>query len=348
MTTTTATTSADTQYLSHGKPFWRRTLLRTESALIAAVILVAVIASLTIPNFAQAYTYSTLLLNTAPLLLMLLPGTLIIMTGEIDLSVGSVLGISSVSFGLCFQAGVPLWIAAAIGVLVGGMIGLFNGFLVTVVGLPSLAVTIGTLALFRGMAVGLLGTTAITSFPSDVSSFLNSNVPGLPVPVVTVAIVVLAVVFGVLLHFTTFGRGIYAIGLSPETAVFSGVAVKRTKLVLFVLSGLVAGATGVYFTLQYSNAIGSNGAGYELQVVTAIVLGGVSIWGGRGTLLGAVVGGLLIGILVKALQVAGVGSDAISVVTGVVLILSVVTASVAGFVTRRRRSGGSEVSSGGL
>lgn len=323
-------------YLRHGKPLWRRMLFRPESIIIVAIVLLLMIATYTVPYFAQPYTYQTMLLNSAPMLLMLLPVTLIIITGDIDLSVGSVLGFSSAIFGLSYQAGLPLPMAAALGIAAGGFVGVINGFLVTVVGLPSLAVTIGTLALFRGIAVGLLGTTSVTNFPPEITAFVNSSLFGLPVPVVTLAILILAIVFGVLLHFTPFGRGVYAIGLSPEMAEFSGVRVKRTRFILFVLSGLVAGATGVYFTLQYSNAIGTNGAGFELQVVTAIVLGGVSIWGGRGTLLGALAGGVLIAALNKTLQLAGIGSDTISIVTGVALIFSVVVASVAGFISRRR------------
>ncbi|UUT35043.1 ABC transporter permease [Microbacterium elymi] len=251
---------------------------------------------------------------------------------------GSVLGFSSALFGLTFAAGVPLALAAVIGVVAGAVVGAVNGLLVTVVGLPSLAVTIGTLALFRGLAVGLLGTTSITDFPAEVPRFLTAPLFGLPFPAVTIAIIVLAIVFGALLHFTPFGRGVFAIGQSPENAAFSGVPVNRTRFILFVLSGTVAGATGVYFTLQYSNAIGTNGLGFELQVVTAIVLGGVSIWGGKGTLFGALAGGVLIAALNKTLQLAGIGSDTISIVTGVALIFSVVVASIAGFISRRRRS----------
>jgi rhamnose transport system permease protein len=332
-----AAETAGRRYLSHGKPLWRRVLLRTETAIILAIIVLLVIGTVSVPFFAQPYTYSTMILNSAPVLLMLLPVTLIIITGDIDLSVGSTLGFSSATFGLAFQGGVPIGIAAVLGVLAGALVGVLNGVLITVVGLPSLAVTIGTLALFRGIAVGLLGTTAVTGFPQDVTQGVTAGLFGLPVPLVTLAIVVLALAFGVLLHFTPFGRGVFAIGLSPEAAAFSGVRVNRTRLILFVASGLVAGVTGVYYTLQYSNAIGTNGLGFELQVVTAIVLGGVSIWGGRGTLLGALAGGLLIAALNKTLQLAGVGSDTISVVTGAALIFSVVVASVAGFVSRRRR-----------
>lgn len=334
-------------YLRHDRSLWRRILLRTDTVLVLALLAVILWATLTVQYFAQAFTYSTMLLNIAPILLMVLPVTLIVVTGEIDLSVGSVLGVSSATFGLLFEHGSPLALAALAAVLVGTMIGLLNGFMVTVVGLPSLAVTIGTLALFRGIAVGVLGTTAITSFPMESSQWLRSNIGTTPIPRIMVGIAVLAVVFGVLLHATTFGRGVFAIGLSSENARFSGVAVNRTKLLLFVASGTVAGATGVLYTLLYSNAIGSNGIGLELQVVTAIVLGGVSIWGGRGTLVGALVGALLIGTLSKALQLMNVGSDAISVITGGLLILSVVVASLAGFLSRRSRGSDTTAKNGG-
>jgi len=336
--TTTTTIIEGARYARHGRPFWRRALLRPESVIVLAIVVLLLIGTFAIPFFAQAYTYQTMILNAGPVLLMLLPVTLVIVTSDIDLSVGSILGFSSALFGLSYQAGVPLWLAAVIGVLAGAFVGVLNGVLVTAIGLPSLAVTIGTLALFRGIAVGLLGTTSITKFPPEIPRFLSSPMWGLPFPPVTIAIVVLAILFGVLLHFTPFGRGIFAIGLSIENAAFSGVAVNRTRFILFVLSGIIAGATGVYFTLQYSNAIGTNGFGFELQVVTAIVLGGVSIWGGKGTLFGALAGGLLIAALNKTLQLAGIGSDTISIVTGVALIFSVVVASIAGFISRRRRS----------
>ncbi len=339
--------AAAARYQRFGRPLWRRLLLRTETAIIVAIVLLMIFAWTTVPYFADDYTFLTMILNSAPILLMLLPVTLIVITGDIDLSVGSILGFSSAIFGLLFSVGVPIPVAAIIAVVGGGLVGVLNGVLVTIIGLPSLAVTIGTLALFRGIAVGLLGTTAITGFPREVTGPITAApFPGAPLPAVTVVIVLLAVAFAILLHFTPFGRGVFAIGLSPENAAFSGVRVNRTRLILFVLSGLVASATGVYYTLQYSNAIGTNGLGFELQVVTAIVLGGVSIWGGRGTLLGALAGGLLIAALNKTLQLAGIGSDTISIVTGAALIFSVVVASVAGFISRRRRSKASAIAVG--
>lgn len=346
MTAVAERAAAPHAYLRHDKPLWRRVLLRTDTALLVALLAVILWATISVPFFAQPLTYSTVLISIAPILLMVPPVMLIVVTGEIDLSVGSVLGVSSAIFGLLVQNEVPLVLAAVVSVLAGSLIGALNGVLVTVLGVPSLAVTIGTLALFRGVAVGLLGTTAVTTFPGNASTWLRSSIGTTPIPRIIIVVVVVAVVFGVVLHATTVGRGIFAIGLSSETALFSGVAVNRTKLLLFIASGTVAGATGVLFTLLYSNAIGTNGIGLELQVVTAIVLGGVSIWGGRGTLFGAIVGALLIGVLSKALQLMNVGSDVIGVITGGALILSVVVASLAGFLSRRRRRGANQPSGG--
>jgi rhamnose transport system permease protein len=336
---TTAEVKAPTarEYLLHDKPFWRRILQSREAGLIGALIVVVIISVSFVPNFGEPITLTYLIQTNFPILVMLLPMTLIVVTGEIDLSVGSVLGVSSVVFGLMFDAHFPLVVAAIIAVLIGAAIGAFNGFLVTVVGLPSLAVTIGTLALFRGVAVGLLGTTAITDFPVDITNNLQTTLGSSPLPILTIPFVILAIIFVVILQFTAFGRGIYAIGLGHETAHFSGVTVQRTKFILYVISGLVAAGVGVVFTLQYDNSIGSNGIGDELEVVTAVVLGGVSTFGGRGTVLGAIVGGFLIAVLSSALQLAGVGSNGISVVTGSALILSVIGSRVLESLTRRRR-----------
>jgi rhamnose transport system permease protein len=337
MTATHVRDAPSRSYLLHDKPFWRRTFLSREAGLIAALVIVIIVSISFVPNFGQPITLTYLIQTNFPILVMVLPMTLIIVTGEIDLSVGSILGVSSVLFGLMYDAHFSLVLAAILATVAGAAIGAFNGFMVTVVGLPSLAVTIGTLALFRGVAVGLLGTTAITDFPVDLTNSLQNTIGATPLPVLTIPFVVLAVVFVVILQFTPFGRGIYAIGLGRETAHFSGVAVLRTKFILYVVSGLVAAAVGVVFALQYDNSIGSNGVGDELEVVTAVVLGGVSTFGGRGTVLGAVVGAFLIAVLSSALQLAGVGSNGISVVTGTALILSVIGSRVLESVTRRRR-----------
>lgn len=335
MTSTTVDERART-YSAHGRPFWRRALLTREAAIIGILLLVIVVSLATVRNFDSPLTVTYLLRDIAPILLIALPMTLIIITEEIDLSVASIVGLSSVTVGVLTQAGWPFEVAALAAIVVGLVAGAINGFLVTVVGLPSLAVTIGTLALFRGIAVGLLGTEAVTEFPETWTDLAKANIPGTPLPLIMVPFAVLAIVFAVLLHLTPFGRSLYAIGLNKEAAQFSGIDVARTKFVLFVLSGAVSGFAGVYFTLLYSNARGENAMGMELQIIAAVLLGGVSIFGGRGALHGVIAGVLLIGTLGSALRLAGVTSDIINVITGVLLVLSVVSASLLAWLQSRR------------
>lgn len=325
-------------YQAYSNPLWRRVLLTRETAVIVLLVAVIAVALATVPNFDSPLTVTYLLRDVAPILLIALPMTLIIITEEIDLSVASIVGLSSVMTGILTQAGLPFPVAAIAAILVGTIAGVVNGFLVTVVGLPSLAVTIGTLALFRGIAVGLLGTTAVTDFPEFWTDLAKDNIPGTPIPGIMIPFVVLAVGFAILLHFTPFGRSLYAIGLNKEAAAFSGVDVGRAKFILFVLSGTVSGFAGVYFTLLYSNARGDNATGMELSVIAAVLLGGVSIFGGRGALHGVIAGVLLIGTLGSALRLAGVTSDIINIITGVLLVLSVVSASLLAWLRRRRIS----------
>lgn len=338
--TATSTTATTRVIREHDRPLWHRVLLTREMAIIALLALVAVVALTTVRGFAQPITLNYLLLDVAPVLLIALPMALIMVTGEIDLSVGSMVGLASVVTGVLTQAGAPFEIAALAALAVGVVGGAVNGFLVTVVGLPSLAVTIGTLALFRGLAVGLLGTTAVTDFPEMWTDLAKAKIAGTTIPYITVPFLVLLVIFVVLLHFTPFGRGIYAIGLSKDAARFSGVHVERTKFILFVLAGVVAAFAGIFFTLRFGSARGDNATGLELQVIAAVVLGGVSVFGGRGQLHGVVAAVLLIGVLSSALRLANVTSDVINIITGGLLVASVVAASLLAWTQRLRAKAG--------
>jgi rhamnose transport system permease protein len=340
MAATTTTEASTRTYRDYDRPLWQRVLLTREMAIVGLLVIVAVVASVSVRGFGQPITLTYLLLDVMPILLIALPMTLIIITGEIDLSVASVVGLASVLTGVLTQAGVPFEVAAVLAIVAGALCGAFNGFLVTVVGLPSLAVTIGTLALFRGLAVGLLGTTAVTDFPEFWTSLAKARVGGTNIPVVLFLFLVLLVVFVVLLHFTPFGRGIFAIGLSSETARFSGVRVERTKFILFVLAGTLSALAGIYYTLRYGSARGDNATGLELQVIAAVLLGGVSIFGGRGAIHGVIAGVLLIGVLASALRLANVTSDVINIITGVLLVLSVVASSFLAWLRKRRRAPG--------
>lgn len=338
-TTAPATTGIRRAIAEYDRPLWQRILMTREFAIIALFIGVVIAASAIVPNFGSKITMTYLLLDMFPILIIALPMTAIIVTGEIDLSVASVVGFSSVLTGVLTQAGVPFGLTIVLAIAAGVLCGLLNGFLVTVVGLPSLAVTIGTLALYRGLAVGLLGTTAVTDFPEFWTSLAKEKLGSTGIPVVVLLFLVLAAAFTVMLHFTKFGRGIYSIGLSSEAARFSGVDVGRTKLWLFVLSGAVAALAGIYYTLRYGSARGDNATGMEMQVIAAVLLGGVSIFGGRGALHGVIAGVLLIGVLASALRLANVTSDVINIITGVLLITAVVSSSVFAAIKNRRRAG---------
>jgi rhamnose transport system permease protein len=323
-------------YKDYGQPLWRRILMTREMAIIGLLVVVYVVAALSVRNFAAPITITYLLLDVATILMIALPMTLIIITGEIDLSVASIVGLSSVVLGTLHQSGMPIELAGLVAIVVGAIAGAVNGFFITVVGLPSLAVTIGTLALFRGLAVGLLGTTAVTDFTEFWTDLAKSKIPGTPIPSVMILFVVLALAFAIVLHFTPFGRGVFAIGLSAEAARFSGINVERTKFILFVLSGAVSALAGIYYTLRFGSARGDNATGLELSVIAAVLLGGVSIFGGRGAIHGVIAGVLLIGILSSALRLANVTSDVINIITGVLLVASVVSTSILASLRRRR------------
>ena len=183
--------------------------------------------------------------------------------------------------------------------------------------------------MFRGIAVGLTGTTQYTGFPQEWRDLALDRISeGSRFPLVLVPIGILSVLFLVLLHFTTFGRGVFEIGLNDEAARFTGVNVERTKFLLFIMAGAVAAMAGIYFALIYNSARGNAAEGTELKVIAAVLLGGVSIFGGRGALPGVIAGALLIGVLSSALRLESVEDNQINIIIGVLLILSVVSGSL--------------------
>jgi rhamnose transport system permease protein len=207
--------------------------------------------------------------------------------------------------------------------LLGIVAGLINGLLVTRVGLPSLAVTIGTLALYRGVALILLGPNTISNFPAGYTNIGINPLPGTQIPYNVAIFVVLAVVFGIVLHFTASGRSIYAMGASPEAALFAGIRVKRVKTMLFVVSGLVCALAGVLWTFRLATSVQNNGLGLELSVVAVVLLGGVSIFGGKGTLGGVVLAVIAFAALQNALLLTNFNQEATGIVIGVLLLVSV-------------------------
>jgi rhamnose transport system permease protein len=335
---TAAAPAGDTDARNESGSRLRAALGRWEALLLGLIVVTFVFGQGLSSEFLTADSFTTGSLDLSEVALMALALTLVIVAAEIDLSVASVLALSSALMAELWNSGMPLELIMPICLLAGALCGAFNGLLVTRLGLPSLAVTIGTLALFRGLALVVIGDESVTDFPADYTDLAFGNFAGTFIPNTIVLFAILAVAFGVLLHATPFGRSIYAIGANQEAAYFSGLRVKRVKLILFTLSGVVAALAGIVITLRNSTAAANVGQGFELTAITAVLLGGVSIFGGRGTIAGVILALLLLGGIQKAILLSdSISSYWIQIVTGVLLVGSVLGPNVARRVTEARR-----------
>lgn len=300
-----------------------RLLARWEMLLLVLLVAFTLLGTSLSPYFLSASNFSNMTSNLMEKAIMALPLALIIIAGEIDLSVESMAGLSSALLGFVFLLGWPLWIGIPLVLAVGALGGLFNGLLVTRAGLPSLVVTLGTLALYRGLASVVLGPQSVSNWPDWFTNFGFGVVPGTLIPWPFVIFAVLAVAFMFVLHRTWIGRQIFAIGKNKEAARYAGIQVARVKTLLFVLSGTLSALAGVVLTARLSSARADNAQGFVLDVVTATLLGGVNIFGGEGTIAGVVLAIFVIGVLRNGLTLADVSPDVQSVVVGALLILSV-------------------------
>jgi rhamnose transport system permease protein len=273
-------------------------------------------AVIAVPNFATAFNVSQAIAGVSERALIVLPMVLLIISREIDLSVASMLALSSVVFGVAVQTGFPLSLAIFAALLTGFAGGAVNGALVTILGLPSLVVTLGTLALFRGVGYIILGSGSVNEFPDAFTDFGIDTVAGTVLPWTIVPFLVLAPIFAVLLQNGAIGRRIYAIGGSPEVARYAGVRVGRVRLALFAASGVISALAGVVFTARLANARADNAVGLELDVITIALLGGVSVFGGRGHLTSVLFALVLIAALRNILGLLQIGGDAQGTVIG--------------------------------
>ena len=286
-------------------------------ALITALIGFAVF-----ENFGSAFNISQMIAVVSERALIVLPMMLLLITRDIDLSVASTLALTSVIMGLMLQAGMPLAPALLLTLIAGALLGAVNGFLVTIIALPSLVVTLGTMALFRGVGYMLLGTGSVNMLPEALLDFGFANVGRLPLPWTIMPFLVILPLFAIMLHRTPLGRRIFAIGGNPMTALYSGIPVDRIRFGLFVFSGLICSLAGIVYTARLANARANNAFGMELDVITIAMLGGVSVFGGKGGVVGVVGALFLVALIRNLLGVNGVGGDAQSTVVGSLLIIA--------------------------
>jgi rhamnose transport system permease protein len=311
--------------MSESQSSTRRLSRRVNWEIILALLLLIGIVGGTLLNkdFLTAENWANLLANFVEIALMALPLCLIVITNEIDLSVASILGLSSSLLGALWEYKVAMPVAILVCLVAGALCGALNGFLIVRFRLPSLAVTIGTLALFRGFAYIILGDKAVADYPPEYAEFGIGLIPRTFIPTPFVLFIVLALIFWILLHHTTIGRSIYAIGGNQTAARFSGINLNRLKLLLYIASGTISALAGIVYTFRFSSSRADNGTGFELSAIAAVFLGGVTVQGGKGTVTGVVLSLLLIGVINNVLTLADVASEILRIVTGSLLIVSV-------------------------
>ncbi|MBX9468796.1 MAG: ABC transporter permease [Rhizobium sp.] len=308
-------------------PF-RRLLGSWEVLLFAVAILIFIANSLASPYFLNAWNLSDATFNFTEKALIAFAMALLIIAGEIDLSVAAIIALASTAMGYAVQMGIGTPGLVAIGITTGLACGAFNGLLVAGLKLPSIVVTIGTMSLFRGISYLVLGDQAFGKYPADFAFFGQGYVVWV-ISFEFVLFLVVACLFAILLHRTNFGRHVYVIGMNPLAARFSGIPVERVKFILFLLTGLMSGIAAVCLTSRLGSTRPSIAQGWELEVVTMVVLGGVSILGGSGTIAGVVIAAFVMGLVTFGLGLLNVPGIVMSIFIGLLLIITIALPIVA-------------------
>ncbi len=304
---------------------------------VFAIILI-IVSSITTNGFADAYNIESSISRMASKALFVIPLVFLIIARHIDISVASVAGLAGINYGLVVQSGGTHELAILAALATGLGCGAINGFFVAKLGLPSLIVTLGSLALFRGLCYVLVGGTPISPLPDQLIEFANGSVGNTFIPWTIVPFLVLAPIAAVILHRTPFGRRVYATGGNPDTAVYAGVRTNRMAFQMFVASGLIAAIAGVIQIGITSSASPDSAFGFELDAVTIVFLGGVSFLGGKGKFSG-VLWALVVVIAVRSmLQLQNFGAYGQAAVVGLILIGSLLLANVAQRVSFARSS----------
>ena len=301
-----------------------------ERVLLALIALVYLVFGLTIDGFLSPFALADSTYNFSEKALIALAMALLVIAGEIDLSIAATMALASMAMGFAMQAGAGTATMVLAALAAGAACGALNGWLVTRWKLPSIVVTIGTLSLYRGLAQVVLGDQAITGYPETLVTWGNGYVgdliglPWLIVPIEFAVMLIAALLVGLFLHATVHGRRIYAIGANPVTARFSGIAVDRYRMGLFVFAGVMSALAAVLLTGRIGSTRPNLAMGWELDAVTIVILGGVSILGGKGSIVGTLLAAVLLGSFTFAMGMLNVTGIVVSMVVGGLLIVAMV------------------------
>jgi rhamnose transport system permease protein len=299
-----------------------------EFTIFVLLILVFVINVVLSPNLFRIHNLFDATLTFTEKSILTLPMALLIISGVIDISIASISAMSGVILGVCYEAGIPIGYATMIGLAVGAAAGLLNGLIITKLKIPSIVVTLAMLLFYRGIGYILLGDTAVRDLPERFG-LLGGAYSVTFVPIQFMIFIVLAVLFGLVLHKTRFGRLIYVVGNNENTARYSGVPVERIRLILTGVTGLIAGLSGILLTSRIGSARPDIAQGNEMAVITICLLGGVYIFGGKGSIIGVVIAALMIGYVHYGLSIHNIQEQVIRIFTGGLLIVALLIPTIA-------------------
>lgn len=302
------------------KHFLRRN--QWQEILIGLLIVATFIGSQISPYFLNYLNLANSAITFVPIALMVLGLFPVIVLGEMDISLASILAVCAVTYAKLWQSGYPVGIGIIVTVILAAILGLVNGLLVAVVGLPSMAVTLGTFGAYRGVAYLLAGDAGINGVSGDYTSLGASWVGYIPVAVIV--FVVAAIVFWILMAKTNFGLYCYAAGNQSEAVNSAGISVKLLKIAAYILAAVAACLAGIVWVGQYASARGDNADGTIMLVITAVVLGGVSIFGGSGRTSGVVLSIILLFVVQSAMSLANVPGTTQTLISGLILIVAII------------------------
>lgn len=302
-------------------PGWSVSELTLYIGAIAIIVVFTVVCSAAGKNFLTMTNIQNIITQSAVIAIIAIGASLVILTGGIDLSVGSIVGFVGIFAGILIKSGAPVWLACLAAVGAGIVFGLINGILISVGKVPAFITTLGAMQAARGLALLINSGKPISSFPSELSAIMNTRILGIPMPIIYVFI--LYTIMIVVMGYTRFGRHLYAVGGNPHAAKLSGVRTRRIEISAYVLSGMFAAIGGILLLSRLSYADPNAGSGYEMNAIASAVIGGISLSGGKGKIGNTLVGALILGTLTCGLQILNVATYYQTIITGIVIVAAV-------------------------
>ena len=301
------------------------TKITTNTSLFLFLGFLVILFSFTSEHFLSPYNITSLLTNISYSGIAAIVLTLVMISRGLDISIGGVIGLTTVVVSALYSQSdpLPIWLILTIGLGVGAVVGLINGWCITVLDMDPIITTLGAMAITRGLAYVISDSQSILMFEETTDFISNGVIFNVPIPIILFTLT--AIIFSIVLHKSKFGRSIYAIGANEVSASLSGISVNKTKMILYVLTGIAASVSGIILLGQTSVGMPQHGIGAELEVITAVLLGGTALSGGKGTIYGTIAGVLILGVLFNGLTISGVRYVHLQIFQGLLLLVAVAT-----------------------